>query len=370
MWTPRELAEVLGAEDGDVRGRAVRGDRWRAPSSTVARCCSCLAIRPDRMGAVRSGSGRGCWRRGSSGSGRAGTTRWSRRGTGWRSARWPRPGCCSAGPTTCEAAQPGGLAARAVHLVDGGRLARTSRDGVAGRERRGARGLRLRRRRLPRAGRRRRGGRWVRLAGELLDRGARAVPVGAGGFFDTADDSEQLIYRPADPADGPTPSGTFAIAGALLSYSALTGSAPHREAAHGALGAVGRDRAQVSAGGRLGAGRRRGASSLARPRSRSSARLTTSGPGAARRRRVRRDARRGDRDGTRRRNRAAGRGWLPACSPRRRPDLRAVFRTAAGSWYASLGIRRAAISPDCRCHADRAPAAAFAAPNCGRRAVF
>ena len=30
---------------------------------------------------------------------------------------------------------------------------------------------------------------------------------GSGGFYDTADDSEALVYRPADPADGPTPSG-------------------------------------------------------------------------------------------------------------------------------------------------------------------
>ena len=57
-----------------------------------------------------------------------------------------------------------------------------------------------------------------------------------GGFYDTADDGEPLIYRPADPADGPSPSGTFAVAGALLSYAALTGSARHREAAAGALG--------------------------------------------------------------------------------------------------------------------------------------
>ncbi|HEX7993336.1 MAG TPA: N-acylglucosamine 2-epimerase, partial [Streptosporangiaceae bacterium] len=52
------------------------------------------------------------------------------------------------------------------------------------------------------------------------------------------DDAERLIYRPADPGDGPTPSGTFAVAGALLSYAALTGSARHREAAAAALGTL------------------------------------------------------------------------------------------------------------------------------------
>src|SRR6202035_4419930 len=35
-----------------------------------------------------------------------------------------------------------------------------------------------------------------------------------------------------------TPSGAFAVAGALLSYSALTGSMPHREAAAAALGVL------------------------------------------------------------------------------------------------------------------------------------
>src|SRR5262249_57401392 len=60
-----------------------------------------------------------------------------------------------------------------------------------------------------------------------------------GGFYDTADDGERLLYRPADPADGPSPSGTFAAAGALLGYAALTGSSRHREAAVAALGVVG-----------------------------------------------------------------------------------------------------------------------------------
>jgi uncharacterized protein len=80
--------------------------------------------------------------------------------------------------------------------------------------------------------------RWVTLAGELLETALDRFGDGHGGFYDTADDGEPLIYRPADPADGPTPSGTFALAGALLSYSALTGSARHRDAAAGALGPV------------------------------------------------------------------------------------------------------------------------------------
>jgi uncharacterized protein len=81
--------------------------------------------------------------------------------------------------------------------------------------------------------------RWVELAGSLLDTALGRFTDGQGGFFDTADDGETLLYRPADPTDTPTPSGTFAVAGALLSYAALTGSSPHRQAALAALGPLG-----------------------------------------------------------------------------------------------------------------------------------
>jgi uncharacterized protein YyaL (SSP411 family) len=81
-------------------------------------------------------------------------------------------------------------------------------------------------------------GRWLGLAGELLDTVLARFGTGTGGFYDTADDSERLIYRPADVADGPSPSGTFAVADALLTYSALTGSIRHRDAAIGALASL------------------------------------------------------------------------------------------------------------------------------------
>jgi uncharacterized protein len=81
-------------------------------------------------------------------------------------------------------------------------------------------------------------GRWLELAGRLLDTALTDFGDGQGGFYDTAADGEALIFRPADAADNATPSGTSAVAGALLSYSALTGSARHREAAEAALGVV------------------------------------------------------------------------------------------------------------------------------------
>ena len=82
-------------------------------------------------------------------------------------------------------------------------------------------------------------GRWMTLAGDLLETALTRFGDGNGGFYDTADDGERLLYRPADPADGPSPSGTFAAAGALLSYAALTGSSRHRDAAVAALGVLG-----------------------------------------------------------------------------------------------------------------------------------
>jgi uncharacterized protein YyaL (SSP411 family) len=80
--------------------------------------------------------------------------------------------------------------------------------------------------------------RWLTLAGRLLDTALEAFGDGTGGFFDTAADGESLIFRPADAADNATPSGTFAMAGALLSHAAVTGSARHRAAAEAALGVL------------------------------------------------------------------------------------------------------------------------------------
>ncbi|MFD0685075.1 thioredoxin domain-containing protein [Actinomadura fibrosa] len=78
----------------------------------------------------------------------------------------------------------------------------------------------------------------VRLAGELLATVLERFQDGRGGFYDTADDAERLFRRPQDPTDNATPSGQFAAAGALLSYAALTGADWHRERAAEALSPV------------------------------------------------------------------------------------------------------------------------------------
>ncbi|MEV0275562.1 thioredoxin domain-containing protein [Streptomyces sp. NPDC050610] len=79
---------------------------------------------------------------------------------------------------------------------------------------------------------------WVDFAGLLLDTVLIQFTAENGALYDTAADAEALIRRPQDPTDNAAPSGWSAAAGALLSYAAVTGSAPHREAAERALGVV------------------------------------------------------------------------------------------------------------------------------------
>ncbi|MFF2726679.1 thioredoxin domain-containing protein [Streptomyces sp. NPDC058008] len=82
-------------------------------------------------------------------------------------------------------------------------------------------------------------GTWLEFAGFLLDIVLEHFGGENGQLFDTADDAERLIRRPQDPTDNATPAGWTAAAGALLSYAAHTGSEAHRTAAEGALGIVG-----------------------------------------------------------------------------------------------------------------------------------
>ncbi|MGX7678144.1 thioredoxin domain-containing protein [Jatrophihabitans sp. DSM 45814] len=80
---------------------------------------------------------------------------------------------------------------------------------------------------------------WLTAAGELLAVALDHFAADDGGFFDTADDAEALFVRPRDPGDNAAPGGQSALAGALLTYSALTGSVPHRQAADSAIAAAG-----------------------------------------------------------------------------------------------------------------------------------
>jgi uncharacterized protein len=66
---------------------------------------------------------------------------------------------------------------------------------------------------------------WLTAATHLLDIALAHFTDhdNPGRWFDSADDGERLLLRPADPYDGATPSGASAIAEALLTASHLTG---------------------------------------------------------------------------------------------------------------------------------------------------
>jgi hypothetical protein len=81
--------------------------------------------------------------------------------------------------------------------------------------------------------------RYLAAAGELLDAVLARFADRDGVLHDVAADELDPVLarvrRPRDLADGPTPSGTAAAANALVSYAALTGSSRHRAAAERAL---------------------------------------------------------------------------------------------------------------------------------------
>ena len=234
VWTPAELAEVLGPEDGAYaavlfavspggtfeHGRSVLqlpADPADPPRYERVRS-ALLAARAARVWPARDDKVVAAW-------------------NGLAITALAEAGLLFGRPGYVDAARAAAGLLTTVHLT-GGRLARTSMNGAAGQS-----GGVLEDYANVAAGLLTLAGvtgeeQWVTIAGELLDVTLERFRDVSGGFYDTADDSELLIYRPADPADGPAPSGTFAVAGALLSYSALTGSARHRDAAAAALGSV------------------------------------------------------------------------------------------------------------------------------------
>jgi uncharacterized protein YyaL (SSP411 family) len=83
-------------------------------------------------------------------------------------------------------------------------------------------------------------GSWLSEAQHLLDVALDhfADPAQPGRWFDTADDAETLMVRPADPIDGATPAGASLIAEALQLAAYLTASPRYAEAAQATLSAA------------------------------------------------------------------------------------------------------------------------------------
>jgi uncharacterized protein YyaL (SSP411 family) len=251
VWTPAQLVEVLGAEDG----------AWAAQLLTVTDAgtfehgASVLQLRadpddPDRWARVRAAllDAR---------SGRERPARDDKVVAAWNGlaiAALARAAGLLDAPRFLDAALRAGTLLWDLHMVDG-RLLRVSRDGAAGRhagvlEDYGcvADGFLA----LAEATG---DGVWVERAGLLLDVALEQFAAPDGGFHDTAADAEALITRPRDPSDNASPSGHSAVTAALVRYAALTGSGRHRDAAETALGSIRRlaERAPRFAGWSLAA---------------------------------------------------------------------------------------------------------------------
>ncbi|MBS2962450.1 thioredoxin domain-containing protein [Actinocrinis puniceicyclus] len=80
---------------------------------------------------------------------------------------------------------------------------------------------------------------WLDRAASLLET-VRAQFVSETGFHDTAEDADALYFRPSDPTDNATPSGTSAAAAGFVAYAVTAGSLDHLDDAHRALAAAAR----------------------------------------------------------------------------------------------------------------------------------
>ncbi|HEX6404098.1 MAG TPA: thioredoxin domain-containing protein [Pseudonocardiaceae bacterium] len=237
VWTPQQLVDVLGSDDG----------QWAAKLLVVTKVGTFehgtsvlqLPVEPDEA------------------------ERWERARAALLAARSARPqpgrddkvvtewngmaitALAEAGsvfdcPEWIAAAVAAAELMLGTHLVDG-RLRRSSRDGVVGRAAGVladhawlAEGL-LALHQVTGADR------WYDAARPVLELAQQhfADPDHNGAWFDTASDAEVLFRRPANPTDSATPAGASAIAGALLTASALSGSEAYRSAAEASVARAG-----------------------------------------------------------------------------------------------------------------------------------
>ncbi|MFC7486965.1 thioredoxin domain-containing protein [Knoellia sp. CPCC 206453] len=234
-WTPMQLVEVLGFEDGARAAELLSV----TTEGTFEHGASTLQLRADPKDAV--------WWSGvrtrllDARRGRAQPTRDDKVVTSWNGlaiAGLADAGVLLERPDFVEAAVRCAEFVVATHVVDG-RLRRASRDGVVG----AAAGVADDHGNLAEgllALHQATGDpRWLAQAGTVLDVALTHFRDTDGVVHDTADDAEQLFTRPRSQADNAEPSGVSSLAGAWLAYSALTGSTRHREASDDALSNVG-----------------------------------------------------------------------------------------------------------------------------------
>ncbi|MEU3335707.1 thioredoxin domain-containing protein [Streptomyces sp. NPDC006668] len=238
VWTPRQLAEVLGDEDAELAAQyfgVTEEGTFEHGQSVLQLPQQDGVFDAERVGSIRE-------RLLGVRAGRPAPGRDDKVVAAWNGlaiAALAETGAYFDRPDLVEAAVGAADLLVRLHLDEQARLARTSKDGQAGANAgvledyadvaEGFLAL------ASVTGE----GVWLEFAGFLLDHVlARFVDQESGSLYDTGADAERLIRRPQDPTDNATPSGWTAAAGALLSYAAQTGAEPHRTAAERALGVV------------------------------------------------------------------------------------------------------------------------------------
>ncbi|MEU2655552.1 thioredoxin domain-containing protein [Streptomyces sp. NPDC007325] len=237
VWTPAQLAEVLGAEDAALAAThygVTEDGTFEHGASVLQLPQEAGPADAGRIASIRTRLHAARERRARPGRDDKVVAAWN----GLAIAALAETGALFDRPDLVERATEAADLLVRLHLDDGGRLTRTSKDGRAGANAgvledyadvaEGFLAL------AAVTGE----GAWLDFAGLLLDHVLDRFTGEGGALYDTAHDAETLIRRPQDPTDNATPSGWTAAAGALLSYAAHTGSEPHRTAAEGALGVV------------------------------------------------------------------------------------------------------------------------------------
>jgi uncharacterized protein YyaL (SSP411 family) len=227
VWTPEQLDDVLGADDGafarDVFGLRAGGNfedgastlRYDQDTSDPARWDDVrrrlLDARADRTRPARDDKVVAAW-------------------NGLAIAALAETGVILDEPAFVDAARSAARLLVETHVVDG-RLRRVSRDGSVGAPHGvledyacvadglltlfGGTGE----------------SRWYDAAAALVDTIEARFSDGSGGFYDTADDAETLLKRPQDPADNASPSGQAMTLTVLVTMHGLTGDARYADQA-------------------------------------------------------------------------------------------------------------------------------------------
>lgn len=238
VWTPRQLREVLGAEDGELAARyfgVTEEGTFEEGSSVLQLPQQDELFDAEKVAGVRRRLLAARAERPAPGRDDKIVAAWN----GLAVAALAETGAYFDRPDLVDAAIAAADLLVRVHMDDRVRLSRTSKDGQAGANAgvledyadvaEGFLAL------ASVTGE----GVWLEFAGFLLDQVImQFTDSESGALYDTAADAERLIRRPQDPTDNATPSGWSAAAGALLSYAAQTGAEPHRTAAERALGVV------------------------------------------------------------------------------------------------------------------------------------